>query len=120
MNQAMFLAAAAFDIGGEPNLPPKIFETFRLAEPLYGILYNLSVTGTITWQGGQARRGRDQTCSCPRDLAPQFSRLCCCTDAATRRSHQLSKGLPAGFQEWLRDGKHSRARAAARKGNGRW
>ena len=65
MNQAMFLAAAAFDIGGEPNLPLKIFETFRLAEPLYGILYNLSVTGTITWQGGQARRGRDQTCSCP-------------------------------------------------------
>ena len=119
MNQAMFPAAALFDIGAEPNLPPKNFETFRLTEPLYEILYNLSVTDTITWQGGQARRGRGQTWSCPRDLAPLFSRLCGCSDAAGRRvSH--SKGRPAGFQEWLRDGKHSRARAAARKGNGRW
>ena len=114
MNQAMFPAAALFDIGAEPNLPPKNFETSRLTEPLYVIIYILSVTDTITRQGGQARRGRGQTWSCPRDLAPLFSRLCGCSDAAGRRVPH-SKGRSAGIQEWLRDGKHSRARDAARK-----
>ena len=98
MNQAMFPAAALFDIEAEPNLPPKNFEMFRLTEPLYKNLYNLSMTDTITRQGGQARRGRGQNWSCPKDLAPLFSRLCGCSDAAWRRvSH--SKRRPAGFQE---------------------
>jgi len=82
MNQAMFPAAALFDIGAEPNLPPKNFEMFRLTEPLYEILYNLSVTDTITRQGGQARRGRGQTWSCR-----GTSRRClaACVAAAMRR-----------------------------------